>query len=54
MAGPFYDTMIIHYLLDPESRHNMNALAEKYLNYRPIEIATLIGKMCIRDRRRAH
>ena len=44
VAGPFYDTMILHYLLDPESRHNMNALAEKYLNYRPIEIATLIGK----------
>ena len=44
VAGPFYDTMILHYLLDPESRHNMNALAEKYLNYRAIEIATLIGK----------
>ena len=39
-----YDTMILHYLLDPESRHNMNALAEKYLNYKPIEIETLIGK----------
>ena len=36
--------MILHYLLDPESRHNMNILAEKYLNYRPIEIETLIGK----------
>ena len=36
--------MILHYLLDPESRHNMNALAEKYLNYKPIEIETLIGK----------
>lgn len=44
VAGPLYDTMILHYLLDPESRHNMNALAEKYLNYRPIEISTLIGK----------
>ena len=32
------------YLLDPESRHNMNTLAERYLNYRPIEIETLIGK----------
>ena len=29
---------------DPESRHNMNILAEKYLNYKPIEIETLIGK----------
>ncbi len=44
VRGLKYDTMILHYLLDPESRHNMNALAERYLNYRPIEIETLIGK----------
>ncbi|MDE6778902.1 MAG: DNA polymerase I, partial [Alistipes sp.] len=44
VRGPKYDTMILHYLLDPESRHNMNALAERYLNYRPIEIETLIGR----------
>lgn len=44
IRGRKYDTMILHYLLDPESRHNMNALSEKYLNYRPIEIETLIGK----------
>ncbi len=44
VRGRKYDTMILHYLLDPESRHNMNALAERYLNYRPIEIETLIGK----------
>ncbi|WP_295937861.1 DNA polymerase I [uncultured Alistipes sp.] len=44
VRGRKYDTMILHYLLDPESRHNMNALAEKYLNYKPIEIETLIGK----------
>ena len=44
IAGRKYDTMILHYLLDPEARHNMNALAEKYLNYRPIEIETLIGR----------
>ncbi len=44
IRGRKYDTMILHYLLDPESRHNMNALAEKYLNYKPIEIETLIGK----------
>ena len=42
--GRKYDTMILHYLLDPESRHNMNALSERYLNYKPIEIETLIGK----------
>ena len=44
IRGRKYDTMILHYLLDPESRHNMNALSEKYLNYKPIEIETLIGK----------
>lgn len=38
------DTMLLHYLLDPEARHNMNALAERYLNYSPIEIETLIGR----------
>ena len=44
VRGRLYDTMILHYLLDPESRHNMNALAERYLNYHPIEIETLIGR----------
>ncbi|MEG2060522.1 MAG: DNA polymerase I [Alistipes sp.] len=44
IRGRKFDTMILHYLLDPESRHNMNALSERYLNYRPIEIETLIGK----------
>ncbi len=44
IRGRMYDTMILHYLLDPESRHNMNALSERYLNYKPIEIETLIGK----------
>ena len=44
VRGPKYDTMLLHYLLDPESRHNMTALAERYLHYRPVEIETLIGK----------
>ena len=44
VAGAKYDTMIMHYLLDPESRHNMNVLAVKYLNYQPIEIESLIGR----------
>ena len=44
ILGRKYDTMILHYLLDPESRHNMNALSERYLNYKPIEIESLIGK----------
>ena len=38
------DTMLMHYLLDPEARHNMDSLAERYLNYSPIAIETLIGK----------
>ena len=44
VRGTKYDTMILHYLLDPESRHNMNVLAQRYLNYSPIEIETLIGR----------
>ena len=44
VRGRKYDTMILHYLLDPESRHGMNALSERYLDYKPIEIETLIGK----------
>ncbi len=44
VRGKKYDTMILHYLLDPESRHNMNVLAQKYLNYSPVEIETLIGR----------
>ncbi len=44
VQGRQYDTMILHYLLDPESRHGMNALSERYLDYRPIEIESLIGK----------
>lgn len=44
ITGRKYDTMILHYLLDPESRHNMNTLAERYLNYKPIPIESLIGR----------
>ena len=44
VLGLKYDTMIMHYLLNPESRHNMNYLSRTYLNYDPIEIETLIGK----------
>ena len=42
--GLLYDTMILHYLIDPEGRHNMNALARKYLAYEPVAIETLIGR----------
>ncbi len=44
LRGPFWDTMIAHYLLEPEMRHNMNYLAETYLDYSPIKIEELIGK----------
>ena len=42
--GPLFDTMIAHYLLEPEWRHNMDYLAEVYLNYLTIPITDLIGK----------
>lgn len=44
VCGEKCDTMLLHYLLDPEARHNMDALAERYLNYSPIPIESLIGK----------
>lgn len=44
VLGRKYDTMIMHYLLDSEARHNMNLLAERYLHYSPQPIETLIGK----------
>ena len=44
VRGKKLDTMLMHYLLDSESRHNMDFLAERYLNYSPISIETLIGK----------
>ncbi|MDR1583289.1 MAG: DNA polymerase I [Prevotellaceae bacterium] len=42
--GALYDSMLIHYLLNPDLRHNMNHLSEVYLDYSPISIETLIGK----------
>lgn len=44
ISGPLFDTMLAHYLLQPDMRHNMKTLAETYLTYRPVEIETLIGK----------
>lgn len=44
VGGFLYDTMLLHYLLDPESRHGMNYLARTYLNYAPVEIESLIGR----------
>ncbi|MCM1313179.1 MAG: DNA polymerase I [Bacteroides sp.] len=43
LAGPMFDTMIAHYILHPELRHNMDYLAEIYLNYKTIHIDELIG-----------
>ena len=44
LKGKFFDTMIAHYLLQADMRHNMNVLAETYLNYSPVKIETIIGK----------
>lgn len=43
LAGPMFDTMIAHYLIQPELRHNMDFMAEAYLHYRTIHIEELIG-----------
>ena len=43
VKGTLFDTMIAHYLIDPDTRHNMDLLSENYLNYRPISITSLIG-----------
>ncbi len=44
VKGKLFDTMIAHYLINAESKHSMDFLAEKYLQYQPISIETLIGK----------
>lgn len=44
VAGTLFDSMLAHYLLRPDMRHNMDLLAETYLQYLPVSIETLIGK----------
>lgn len=44
LQGELWDTMLAHYLIDPDTRHNMDALSETYLGYQPVSITTLIGK----------
>lgn len=44
VKGPIFDTLIAHYLLEPDMRHNMNLLSELYLGYSPIHIESLIGE----------
>ncbi|MBC6991510.1 DNA polymerase I [Hymenobacter sp. BT491] len=43
MRGQLFDTMLAHYLLEPDMRHNMDVLAETYLHYSPVSITDLIG-----------
>ena len=44
VAGPFFDSMIAHSLIDPDQRHGMDYLSEVYLAYTPISISSLIGE----------
>ncbi|MFH1160945.1 MAG: DNA polymerase I [bacterium] len=44
VGGTLFDTMIAHYLIQPDLRHNMDFLAETYLQYKPVSIESLIGK----------
>lgn len=44
IKGALFDTMLAHYLVNPDGRHSMDILSEKYLNYTPISISELIGK----------
>lgn len=44
LAGKLFDTMLAHYLLEPDQKHGMDILSEKYLGYKPVSITELIGK----------
>ncbi|WP_454881912.1 DNA polymerase I [Sphingobacterium detergens] len=44
VQGALFDTMLAHYLIDPDTRHGMDVLAENYLNYTPVSITELIGE----------
>lgn len=44
VKGPLFDTMLAHYLIEPDMRHNMDYLSLSYLNYEPVPIEKLIGK----------
>ncbi len=50
VKGPLFDTMIAHYLLEPDMRHNMNLLSETYLSYSPVAIESLIGEKGINQK----
>ncbi len=44
VSEPYFDTMLAHYLIEPDKRHNMDELSRQYLKYDPVSIETLIGK----------
>lgn len=44
ISEPYYDTMLAHYLIEPDKRHGMDDLSRQYLSYSPVSIETLIGK----------
>lgn len=44
IQAKLFDTMLAHYIIDPDGRHGMDLLAESYLSYSPVSIETLIGK----------
>lgn len=43
VKGKLFDTMMAHYVIDPDTRHGMDVLSENYLNYKPVSITSLIG-----------
>ncbi|WP_254560334.1 DNA polymerase I [Dyadobacter diqingensis] len=49
VKGKLQDTMLAHYLLEPDKRHGMDILAETYLNYEPVSITSLIGKKGVKQ-----
>lgn len=49
LKGKMFDTMLAHYLLEPDMRHNMDAMAESYLQYTPVSIEALIGKKGVKQ-----
>ncbi|HRW75094.1 MAG: DNA polymerase I [Lewinellaceae bacterium] len=49
LQGEYLDTMVAHYLLEPDLRHGMDYLAETYLKYQPVSITSLIGKKGVRQ-----
>ena len=50
VKGRLFDTMVAHFLLKPDQKHNLNVLAEQYLNYSMVKIEELIGKKGTRQK----